>query len=142
MTQSSGSFSFRLVSPEAEVMNAPALEVVVPGSEGEFGVRVGHMALVSTLRPGVVTVHAEHDPNPVRYFIAGGFANVNASSCTVLAETAIDVLQLDAASVQADIDGLTARLAQPNDDVIAAQIRAELDIARARLSAARLRAAA
>lgn len=130
-------FQFRLVSPEAELMAEPALDVTIPGTEGEFGVRAGHMALVATLKPGVVTVTCANNPNPVQYFIAGGFADVNATTCTILAEQAIDVLQLDAALIANDISGLKARLETPMDDLTAAEIKAQLVLAEARLQAAK-----
>lgn len=118
-------------------MAEPVFEATVPGSEGEFGVRAGHMPLVATLRPGVVAVQAANNPNPVRYFVSGGFAEVNAASCTVLAEQAVDVLSLNAGQIAAEIDGLNTRLAQALDDGTRAALRAELAIAQARLTAAR-----
>ena len=127
---------FRLVSPEAELMSEMVTDVSAPGTEGDFGVKPGHMAMVSTLRPGIVVAKAPHNPNPVRYFISGGFADVNASSCTILAEQAIDVLQLNAGKVKAEIDQLVSRLAMPLDEVTAATLRAELGLAQARLAAA------
>lgn len=134
MTQT---FQFRLVSPEAEVMNTWAVQVSVPGTDGDFGVRAGHMPLISSLRPGVVTVQTEEGVGPTRFFIPGGFANVNGAECSVMAETIVDVLTLKPEIVQADIAALQARLAAPIDEVTAAGLRAELAIAQARLQAAR-----
>lgn len=130
-------FQFRLVSPEAEVMNAPAVQVTVPGAAGEFGVRVGHMPLISALKPGVVHIVTDDGAAPTRFFIAGGFANVNAAECSVIAESVTDVLALDPQVIQADIDALTARLAADLDDQTAATLQAELTLAQARLAAAR-----
>lgn len=130
---------FRLVSPEAELMAEQAVDVTIPGAEGEFGVKPGHMALVATLRPGVVTVNCPNNPNPVQYFIAGGFADVNATSCTILAEQAVDVLQLDANMIAHDIAAIKARLGLPMDDVLATEIAGELALAEARLAAAKNR---
>ena len=48
--------SFRLVMPEREVLATEADMVVVPGSEGDFGVLHGHAPLISTVRPGVLEV--------------------------------------------------------------------------------------
>lgn len=129
-------FNFRLVSPEAELMAEPVFEATVPGSEGEFGVRAGHMPLVATLRPGVVAVQAANNPNPVRYFVSGGFAEVNATACAVLAEQAVDVLSLNAGQITVEINGLRARLAQALDEGTRAALRTDLAIAQARLTAA------
>ena len=117
-------------------MTEMVTDVSAPGSEGDFGVKAGHMAMVSSLRPGVLTITAANQTSPVRYFVAGGFADVNATSCTILAEQAVDVLTLNVGAVAAEVDALTARLALPMDEVTAAQVQGELALARARLAAA------
>ena len=48
--------AFQLVMPEREVLAIEADMVVVPGSEGDFGVLHGHAPLISTVRPGVLEV--------------------------------------------------------------------------------------
>ena len=50
-------FNFRLVMPERELLATEADMVVVPGSEGDFGVLHGHAPLISTVRPGVLEVY-------------------------------------------------------------------------------------
>src|SRR6201991_2908308 len=65
--------SFRLVMPERELLATEADMVVVPGSEGDFGVLPGHAPLVSTVRPGVIEVY-ENGVGTERIFVAGGFA--------------------------------------------------------------------
>lgn len=135
------SFQFVLVSPEAEVLRVAAHEVSAPGTEGDFGVRVGHMPLVASLRPGVLSVEPA-DGTPSRWFVAGGFANVNGEACTVLAEQAVNVATLDVSAIKAEIERSEARLQLPNDNVTAATLKAELDLARERLKAATLAKAA
>lgn len=132
----STSFHFRLVSPEAEIMSGEALSVSASGTDGDFGALPRHMPFITSLRPGVVTAVMEDNPNPVRYFITGGFADVNPASVTVLAEQATDVLQINAAAVAAEVAALEARLKDPMDEVQHAAITAELSIARAKLKAA------
>ena len=85
--------TFELVSPERLLLSAQVDMVVVPGTEGEFGVLAGHAPLVSTLRPGVISVHDEKTIQ--RIFVRGGFAEVTAAGLTVLAEEAIDLATLD-----------------------------------------------
>lgn len=91
--------AFELVSPERLVISANVDMVVVPGSEGDFGVLPGHTPLISSIRPGVVEVHDE-DTEPERIFITGGVAEVTAVRCTVLAEDAVPVKELDRASLE------------------------------------------
>ncbi len=134
-------FQFVLVSPEAEVLRVRARDVSAPGSEGDFGVRARHMPLVSSLRSGVLRVTAE-DGTVSSWFVAGGFANVNDESCTVLAEQAVNVATLKPDEIARDIEQIEARLQMPNDDVTATTLRAELALAQERLKATQARQAA
>ena len=86
--------AFELVSPERLLASVEADMVVVPGDEGDFGVLIGHAPLLSTLRPGVISIY-EGDQIRQRLFVAGGFADVNEKGLTVLAEEAEDLADLD-----------------------------------------------
>ena len=87
---------FELVSHEKLLRSADVYMVVVPGTEGDFGVLTGHAPFMSTIRPGAIHVY----PNgmndvPERIFIDGGFAEVGANGLTILAENATPVAELD-----------------------------------------------
>jgi F-type H+-transporting ATPase subunit epsilon len=88
-------FKFELVSPERLLVSGEVEQVLVPGAEGDMTVLAHHAPLLTTLRPGLLDIGlpgGEHQ----RYFIRGGFAEVGPSGLTVLAETAIDLIELDA----------------------------------------------
>jgi F-type H+-transporting ATPase subunit epsilon len=85
--------TFRLVMPERELLNTEADMVVVPGSEGDFGVLHGHAPLISTVRPGVLEVF-QGSRAEQRFLVAGGFAEVTPERCTVLAEEAVPFEQV------------------------------------------------
>ena len=87
--------SFRLVMPEREVLATEADMVVVPGSEGDFGVLHGHAPLISTVRPGVLEV-LQGNKVEQRFMVAGGFAEVTPERCTVLADEATPLEQVTA----------------------------------------------
>ena len=80
--------SFRLVMPERELVNTEADMVVVPGTEGDFGVLHGHAPLISTVRPGVLEVFQGSKADQ-RFLVAGGIAEVTPERCTVLADEAV-----------------------------------------------------
>ena len=80
--------AFRLVMPERELLATEADMVVVPGSEGDFGVLHGHAPLISTVRPGVLEV-LQGNKVDKRYLVVGGFAEVTPERCTVLADEAL-----------------------------------------------------
>jgi F-type H+-transporting ATPase subunit epsilon len=87
--------SFRLVMPERELLAAEADMVVVPGSEGDFGVLHGHAPLISTVRPGVLEV-IQGNKVEQRFMVVGGIAEVTPERCTVLADEATPFEQVTA----------------------------------------------
>jgi F-type H+-transporting ATPase subunit epsilon len=100
--------AFELVSPERLLVSEPAEMVVVPGSEGDFGALPRHAPLISTVRPGLVDVYRDGKVAR-RIFVAGGFAEVNETRVTVLAEEAIAVADITSEMVEARL--IAARLA-------------------------------
>ncbi|MEN3748232.1 ATP synthase F1 subunit epsilon [Sphingomonas sp. HF-S3] len=79
---------FELVTPERLVRSEDVYMVVVPGTEGDFGVLEGHAPLMSTIRDGELSIYRTQGAAPETIRIEGGFAEVNAKGLTVLAETA------------------------------------------------------
>jgi len=79
---------FELVTPERLVRSEEVHMVVVPGSEGDFGVLAGHAPVMSTIRDGELAVYRTAGSEPERISITGGFAEVSESGLTVLAEKA------------------------------------------------------
>ena len=72
--------------------------MVVPGSDGYFTVMANHAPLMSTIRPGVVEVTLA-DGGLQKLFVRGGFADVNGSKFTLLAEQAMPVEELNAEAI-------------------------------------------
>jgi F-type H+-transporting ATPase subunit epsilon len=107
-------FSFELVSPEQLLLSIDAEQVTVPGTEGDFGVFVGHTPMIASLRSGVVEV--EGPDGPQRIYIAGGMADVLPDRMTVLAEEAIPVADLDRAGLEQKIQNAREDLEDAKDD--------------------------
>ncbi|MFC7498392.1 ATP synthase F1 subunit epsilon [Enterovirga sp. GCM10030262] len=79
---------FELVTPEHLIRSDDVHMVVVPGSEGDFGVLAGHAPFMSTIRDGEVAIYRAAGGEPERIAIEGGFAEVNDKGLTILAEKA------------------------------------------------------
>ena len=77
---------FELVTPARLVRSEEVHMVVVPGTEGEFGVLEGHAPFMSTIRDGHVQVYRTAGAAPERIAVRGGFAEVGANGLTLLAE--------------------------------------------------------
>jgi len=81
---------FELVTPEKLYRSADVHMVVVPGSEGEFGVLEGHAPFMSTVKDGDLSIYATAGAVPERLRVEGGFAEVNKRGLTVLAERVVE----------------------------------------------------
>lgn len=125
---------FELVSPEKLLFSQPVDMVVVPGGEGNFGVLAGHAPMITNVRPGVIDVY-EGDRVTNRIFVAGGFAEVTESRCTVLAEQAVNVADLDRGAVEQQVKDLTEDVADAKSDTERAALEAQLVVARAKFEA-------
>src|SRR5690242_12502452 len=108
--------AFDLVSPERLLLSGQADMVTLPGTEGYFGVIAGHMPVISTLRPGVIDVQT--DGKDEKYFVLGGFAEVNPDKVTVLAEEALAMSDMDVARLE-------QKIKDTEEDLIAAKTDAE-----------------
>ena len=85
---------FELVSPEKLVFSGEVDQVDVPGTEGDFGVLAGHAPMVTTLRPGILTVIMPA-ASKQQLVVLGGFAEVSDKGLTVLADLADSVEDFD-----------------------------------------------
>jgi F-type H+-transporting ATPase subunit epsilon len=94
---------FQLITPEREFFSGDANEVSIPGTEGDFGVLIGHAPLISTLRAGVVTIHMV-DGKQQKIAVLGGVAEATTERCSVLAETAKSIDGVTREQAQALVD--------------------------------------
>ena len=82
-----------IVTPEQLLMSRPVDMVVIPASEGEMGVMVGHAPMIVLLRGGEIRLY-ENNQVTERLFVSGGFAEVTPERVTVLANEATPVAEL------------------------------------------------
>lgn len=106
---------FELVSPEKLVFSGAVTEVIVPGAEGEFGVLAGHAPFIGMLKAGILTIKGD-GTSPRRYFVRGGFAEVNPAGLTILAEEAKPVEELDMGALQQQIQNAKEDVADASTD--------------------------
>src|SRR5215472_16713039 len=100
---------FELVTPERLLLSEMVEMVVIPGSEGNFGVLPGHAPLISTIRPGVIEVYAGGRVQR-RLFVVGGIAEVTPERCTVLADAAMPPDALDRGALELELQTLEGNL--------------------------------
>jgi F-type H+-transporting ATPase subunit epsilon len=120
-------FKFELVSPERLLVSREVEQVVVPGSEGEMTILAHHAPLLTTLKPGLLDIGLPGGGEHQRYFVRGGFAEVSPAGLTVLAETAIDLVELDAAQLAQAVKDAEEDVADATDDALRDRAQTKLD---------------
>ena len=101
-------FKFELVSPERLLLSEMVSDVVIPATEGEMTVLVNHAPTMTTIKPGVVSVRSASGKKD--YVVFGGFADILPGGCTLLAETAVPVEELNRDELTRRIDAAKAEL--------------------------------
>ncbi|MET3793311.1 F0F1 ATP synthase subunit epsilon [Aquamicrobium terrae] len=115
-------FQFELVSPERLLVSEKIESVVIPATEGEMTVMANHAPVMTTIKPGVVTVKTAAGQQE-RYVVFGGFADILPAGCTLLAESAVAVKDLDRDDIARRVQDAREDVADAKDD--AARTRAE-----------------
>ena len=119
--------SFDLVSPENLIFNDEVGMIIVPGKDGDLGVLPGHSKVMSSLRPGRVMVYGE-DKNLLKsFFVSGGFAEINAEKCILLAERVDEINMLDKSAIEKEVQELESQNSEEHKE--------ELVIARKKIEA-------
>jgi F-type H+-transporting ATPase subunit epsilon len=118
-------FRFELVSPERLVYAGEVSQVDVPGEEGEFGILAGHAPYIATLKPGLLTVYGDGEPQ--RIVVRGGLAEMGPTGLTVLAEQAVPLAELDAAMIAQAIRDTEEDIADADNDMARDKARSRLE---------------
>ncbi|RUM97620.1 F0F1 ATP synthase subunit epsilon [Pseudaminobacter arsenicus] len=109
------SFKFELVSPERLLVSEQVEQAVIPGTDGEMTVLANHAPAMTTVKPGVVTVKLAGGQED-RYVVFGGFADIVPSGCTLLAESAVRVADVDRQDLARRIQDAREDAADAKDD--------------------------
>jgi F-type H+-transporting ATPase subunit epsilon len=107
---------FELVTPERLLLSEMVEMVVVPGTEGNFGVLPGHAPLISSIRPGTIDVY-EGQTVTRRIFVVSGIAEVTPERCTVLADEALPPDELDRGAIEAELQAVLGNLPSLREQV-------------------------
>ena len=125
---------FELVSPQLLFKALAVGMVVVPCSEGDIGVLPGHSPLIGTVRAGVVNIHNGGKVTE-RIFVSGGFVEVTPERCTLLAEEATAVEDLNAEDANTRLTAAKAAMDKASTETEKMHATAELATAEAMLVA-------
>jgi F-type H+-transporting ATPase subunit epsilon len=96
-----------IVSPTKLLLTRDVDMVVMPGYEGDIAAQPGHAPIITLLRGGVITIYDNMVAGD-RFFVAGGFAEITADRCTILADAVVPVAELSATAAAARLQAAEA----------------------------------
>jgi F-type H+-transporting ATPase subunit epsilon len=82
-----------IVTPEKKVFEGSVESVTVPTANGEIGIFPNHAPLISSLKPGILTVVEKTGAE--KMVVAGGFVEVNSNTVSVIADIAESSEEID-----------------------------------------------
>ncbi len=118
-------FHFDFVGPERTLYSGEVNAVQLPGIEGEMTVMAGHAPVVTSLRVGVIVV-TESAGAGKRIYVRGGFADIGPQGVTVLAERAAPIEELNAASLDRDIEAIQLQYDMAEDPQKREELNAQI----------------
>jgi F-type H+-transporting ATPase subunit epsilon len=99
-----------LVTPRGVVAHTDAESVQAPGELGEFELLPGHIAMLTALRPGVLTIGSK---TRARYAVSTGYLRVDPSGAVeILVEQAVPAKEVDAEAAKKELAAAEAELAK------------------------------
>ncbi|XWS32469.1 hypothetical protein CRYUN_Cryun23aG0161400 [Craigia yunnanensis] len=101
--------------------------VIVPATTGQMGVLPGHVATISELKPGVLSVHEGSEVT--KYFISSGFVFIHANSfADIIAVEAVPLDRIDASLVQKGLAEFSQKLSSATTDLEKAEAQIGIDV--------------
>ena len=125
-------FKLNIVTPEGMEFNGECVEVIIPGSEGMFGVLAKHMNFISSTKAGRVIVKFENGSEAV-YVVSSGIAEVKAGECSVLAENCIKLSDIDVNKTKAKLQELQLALETAETETQSKMIVEQIEYFKAQL---------
>jgi F-type H+-transporting ATPase subunit epsilon len=121
-----------VVTPEKTAVEATTDFVVVPLYDGELGIAPGHSPMIGRL--GYGEMRLGHGPQAIRYYIDGGFVQVQNDTVSVLTNRAVPAAQVDQAVAREQLRHAMKRPLQTREqqeirDRLVAQARAQIRVA-------------
>ncbi len=132
-----GEFPLVVVTPSSMAFEGGVRSVVAPGTDGYFEVLIGHVPLLTSLRPGVLTVRND-EGRTQQYTVSGGFVEVLRSQTTVLAETVEEIGAIDVERARRAEERARERLDSAEEGIDVERAKASLDRALNRIEASSL----
>ena len=121
-----------IVSADEALFSGTVSMVIATGSLGEMGITPGHTPLLSDLNPGPVRL-VMNDGEEEIYYLSGGYIEVQPTSISILADSAVRAADIDEASAAAAVKSAEQRIVDQSSDIDFSKAAAMLAEATAQL---------
>lgn len=111
---SNAKLHFSLVSPERELFSGEVDQVVVPGSDGQFGALVRHAPTMSVVKTGIIKIIDGNQTT--KMYVGGGIVDVTPIGVTILAEDALDLNNINRDALAQELKDAKEDLRDAKDD--------------------------
>ncbi len=126
-----------IVTPQGEAYGGSADSVVLPGTEGDFGVLEGHERMLVALRAGALEILGGEGAGSGWAAISRGFADINAEEVVVLVDHCAKAEDIDAAAAESEREDTEVKLkdlgGSPDDEAERAELEDVLALAKAQI---------
>ena len=118
-----------IITPSGSIYNGPALEVTLPGEEGEFGVLPYHASLTTQLQAGVIDIERE-DKSIESIVVNWGVVQVDEEKVVVLVDGAVAIRGESESDVAKALEDAKQLISDVSDSNLAiASVSAKLESA-------------
>ncbi len=113
-----------IVTPYGHVFTDEVDEIIVTGSEGEFGVLPDHVPFLTTIKIGILTYKKGSETG--HFFVNWGYAEVGPDKVTILADSAERSEDIDIERAKAQMERSEARL-KKEEEIDEARAKAAIE---------------
>jgi len=106
--------NFDFVSPEELIVSSEVDMVLIPAKEGDAGILPNHASYMTVLRQGIVEVTFDKD-NIKSYLVEGGFADVTPDKITILAESSLNLTDINKSALLVELDSIEEKITNASD---------------------------
>ena len=124
--ESKNRIKFELVIPTSIAISDEVDMVLIPGVEGDLGILEGHTPVLTSIRPGLISLFVDGETTK-SFFVEGGFAEITAKRCTILAGDVTDVAEISISHAESRL----TKALEENDKINGITGSKEVQIARA-----------
>jgi len=132
-----GTIKLEIVTPEAKIFSDDVDMVTLTGGEGEMGILPQHMALMTLLVEGEITVRKGAEN--IFLAVGDGFVQITGERVAILTDMAVRAENIDEVAAEQARKNAETRLAQKVTDEEAAQLQAAIAHATTQLKVKRSR---